>query len=124
MQKDIYMTNIKDVTNSSGFLESMNSTSCSFSTPQSTKVTVCSDNVLLRSSNYPSCLPHPPVSYVENANASFHGNDPLATSINGRGRKGGVPLSAHSAAGSSSSGRGSSCTTTMVMAATEPVCAD
>ncbi|KAF6779704.1 hypothetical protein AHF37_01480 [Paragonimus kellicotti] len=107
MQKDKYMTNISVVTNSSGSLESMNSTSRSFSTPQSTKVTVCSDNVLLRSSNYPSCLPHPPVSYVENANASFHGNDPLATSISGSGRNGGVPLSAHSAAGSSSSGRGS-----------------
>ncbi|KAF7252141.1 hypothetical protein EG68_10365 [Paragonimus skrjabini miyazakii] len=90
----------------------MNSTSRSFSTPsQSTNVTVCSDNVSLRSSNYPSCLSHPPVSSVENANALFHGSDPLATSINGSGRNGGVPLSTHSAAGSSSSGRGSSCTT-------------
>ncbi|KAA3678911.1 uncharacterized protein DEA37_0009334 [Paragonimus westermani] len=111
-QKDKYMTNISVVTNSSGSLESMNSTSRSFSTPsQSANVTVCSDSVSLRSSNYPSCLTHPPVSSVENANASFHGIDPLATSINGTGRNGGVPMSAHSAAGSSSSGRGSSCTT-------------
>ncbi|CAH8458118.1 unnamed protein product [Dicrocoelium dendriticum] len=106
--KDKYMTNISVVTNSSGSLESMNSVSRSFSaSSQCANSTMQSDATSLQLTNYPSGLSRVPNSL--DASGSLFGvsdgsTGPVVTST-------GMPLIARSTAESSSSGRGSSCTT-------------
>ncbi|VDP81020.1 unnamed protein product [Echinostoma caproni] len=109
-QKDKYMTNISVVTNSSGSLDSMSSNSRSFSvSSQGANVTASSDAVSLRSAgHFTPGFPNVSSSMgasVENNSVLFTMGDAALTCgmIN--------PAVTHSAAGSSSSGRGSSCTT-------------
>ncbi|TGZ72580.1 hypothetical protein CRM22_002010 [Opisthorchis felineus] len=101
--KDKYMTNISNVTNSFGSLESMNTASRSFSmSSQSANITAHSDAGSLRSSHHSHHFSHLPASGLESSNGMFTVGDSVITSTAGMPR---------SAAGSSSSGRGSSCTT-------------
>lgn len=106
--KDKYMTNISVVTNSSGSLESMNSASRSFSTSsQCANSTMKSDATSLRLTNYPSGISRAPNS-LDTSGPLFGVSDGSTGAVVSSS---GMPLIARSTAESSSSGRGSSCTT-------------
>ncbi|CAL8099594.1 unnamed protein product [Calicophoron daubneyi] len=112
-QKDKYMTNISVVTNSSGSLDSMNSTSRSFSvSSQNANLTAHSDGVSLRSANYSPGFPGANTSVVPSGDTSVPLFSVGETSLTGGIMNStGLNPATYSGAGSSSSGRGSSCTT-------------
>ncbi|KAK4472934.1 hypothetical protein MN116_004138 [Schistosoma mekongi] len=113
-QKDKYMTNVSVITNSSGSVESMNSTSrsCSVSSQSMPLAPGHCDISCFHSASYPSAAfsstTSAPISAEENnLIISMTENSLTGITINSSG----LPATTHSYGGSNSSGRGSSCTT-------------
>ncbi|CAH8824884.1 unnamed protein product [Trichobilharzia szidati] len=113
--KDKYMTNVSVLTNSSGSVESMNSNSrsCSVSSQSMPMVPSHCDINCMHSPSYPSAAFNsttsisPPNSGEENLIMSMAETNLTGMAISSSG----LPTTTHSCAGSTSSGRGSSCTT-------------
>lgn len=111
-QKDKYMTNVSVITNSSGSVESMNSTSrsCSVSSQSMPLAPGHCDISCLHSASYPSAAfsSATPISAEENNLVmSMAENNLTGITISSSA----LPATTHSYGGSNSSGRGSSCTT-------------
>ncbi|CAH8435894.1 unnamed protein product [Schistosoma turkestanicum] len=113
-QKDKYMTNVSVITNSSGSVESINSTSrsCSVSSQSIPTAPNHCDTSCLHSGSYPSAA----FNSIASTSISAEENNLIislaGTNLTGMGiMSSALPATTHSCAGSNSSGRGSSCTT-------------